>query len=271
MIGTLSRSSHRKRHQQYIKRRHKRLAAALLGAAVISSAMLPGMAAPTAHAAKPDINNEPAPVTQQVKNNAPQVNLQTGAPVNLPSGQAQQQTPAQNDKAPGSGQQQTQPSPGAAEHNKSAPTQQGDRQTTAPTDKSDGQASDQGGQKDSGAPAKFEKVLDITATAYAPGARDNDQWGEKTYLGTTVRPGVVAVDPNVIPIGSQLYIQYPDGHGEYARAEDTGGAIKGNRIDVALANDKQAENFGIKNVKVYVVSTPSQGDKGQQEQSGQRA
>jgi 3D (Asp-Asp-Asp) domain-containing protein len=111
-------------------------------------------------------------------------------------------------------------------------------------------------KKESGIPANYEKVLDITATAYAPGPLDNDQWGDKTYLGTTIRPGVVAVDPKVIPLGSRLYVQYPDGHGEYAVAEDTGGAIKGNRIDIAMMDRGNATEFGIKPVKVYVVSTP---------------
>lgn len=106
------------------------------------------------------------------------------------------------------------------------------------------------------APKEFEQVLDIVATAYAPGPHDNDQWGDRTYLGTKIRPGVIAVDPDVIPLGSRVYIQFPDGTGQYAVAEDTGGAIKGNRIDIALPTVKQAEDFGIKNVKVYVLSTP---------------
>lgn len=105
-------------------------------------------------------------------------------------------------------------------------------------------------------PTNYEKVLDIRATAYAPGPLDNDQWGDKTYMGTTIRPGVIAVDPKVIPLGSRLYVQYPDGHGEYAVAEDTGGAIKGNRIDIAMMNRGKASDFGIQDVKVYVVSSP---------------
>jgi len=102
-------------------------------------------------------------------------------------------------------------------------------------------------------PANYKQVLDIKATAYAPGAHDNDQWGDKTFLGTDIRPGVVAVDPDVIPLGSKLYIQYPDGHGEHAVAEDTGGAIKGNRIDIAKTSVDKAQDFGIKDVKVFVI------------------
>lgn len=105
-------------------------------------------------------------------------------------------------------------------------------------------------------PNHYKEVLDISATAYAPGPHDNDQWGDKTYTGTTVRPGIIAVDPKLIPLGSRVYIEYPDGHGEYATAEDTGGAIKGNRIDVAKQTVNEAEDFGIQKVKVYVVNSP---------------
>lgn len=100
------------------------------------------------------------------------------------------------------------------------------------------------------------QVLDITATAYAPGPHDNAQWGNKTHMGTQIRPGVIAVDPRVIPLGSQVMIKYPDGTKEYAVAEDTGGAIKGHRIDIAKWTVKEADRFGIKPVKVYVLNSP---------------
>lgn len=111
--------------------------------------------------------------------------------------------------------------------------------------------------------AGAKQVLDITATAYAPGPHDNDQWGNKTRLGTQIRPGVIAVDPKIIPLGSQVMIKYPDGSKEYAVAEDTGGAIKGHRIDIAKWTVKEASRFGIKPVKVYVLNTPEQSNEGQ--------
>ena len=107
-----------------------------------------------------------------------------------------------------------------------------------------------------GNPAANPKELNIVATAYAPGPHDNDQWGNKTFQGTRIRPGVIAVDPRVIPLGSRVSIHYPDGHKEYATAEDTGGAIKGNRIDVAKRSVREAQNFGIKRVKVVVDEPP---------------
>jgi 3D (Asp-Asp-Asp) domain-containing protein len=106
------------------------------------------------------------------------------------------------------------------------------------------------------APEHYKMILNIKATAYAPGPHDNDQWGNRTFMGTRIREGIIAVDPHVIPLGSQVYIQFPDGHGTYAVAEDTGGAIKGHRIDIAKNNVREAENFGIQQVKVFVVKTP---------------
>ncbi|HWR44456.1 3D domain-containing protein [Sporomusa sp.] len=104
------------------------------------------------------------------------------------------------------------------------------------------------------APGRYKTVLDIKATAYAPGPHDNGQWGNLTYMGTQVRPGVIAVDPRIIPLGSRLYIEFADGNGMYGVAEDTGGAIKGNRIDIAMHSVDKAYDFGVQNVKVYVLS-----------------
>ena len=102
-------------------------------------------------------------------------------------------------------------------------------------------------------PENYKAALDIVATAYAPGPHDNGKWGSLTHLGTQVRPGIIAVDPRVIPLGSRVYIEFADGHGVYATAEDTGGAIKGNRIDIAVWTVPEAYNFGMQKVKVYVL------------------
>lgn len=61
---------------------------------------------------------------------------------------------------------------------------------------------------------------------------------------------VVAVDPNVIPLGSKVWVE---GYG-HAIAGDTGGAIKGNRIDLFVPDKDQAYRFGRKNVKVRVLN-----------------
>lgn len=81
----------------------------------------------------------------------------------------------------------------------------------------------------------------ITATGTAPKRNPNG-------LST------VAVDPRVIPLGSKVYI---DGYG-YAIAEDTGGAIKNNIIDVFLNSKEECINWGRRNVQVTIVAYPGQ-------------
>lgn len=67
--------------------------------------------------------------------------------------------------------------------------------------------------------------------------------------GTKNNPHVIAVDPGVIPLHSTVYI---DGYG-YAVALDTGGAIRGNKIDLLFATHQQALSFGRRNLKVYLL------------------
>ncbi|HPF20510.1 MAG TPA: 3D domain-containing protein [Syntrophomonas sp.] len=74
--------------------------------------------------------------------------------------------------------------------------------------------------------------------------------GFRTATGLNPSVGMVAVDPNVIPMGSRLYIE---GYG-YARAADTGGAIKGNTIDLFMESYSQCINWGRRSVKVYVLN-----------------
>lgn len=64
---------------------------------------------------------------------------------------------------------------------------------------------------------------------------------------------IVAVDPNVIPLHSKVKVTLPSGEQFYAVAEDTGGDIKGNRIDILMSTRNEAVNFGRQNVKVEVL------------------
>jgi len=98
-------------------------------------------------------------------------------------------------------------------------------------------------------PVAYKRIVNMTATAYAPGPLDNGKWNNQTYMGGTVRKGVAAVDPKIIPMGTKLWIE---GYGE-AIAEDQGSAIKGHRIDLAFEDRQEALDYGIKNVKIYVL------------------
>lgn len=77
--------------------------------------------------------------------------------------------------------------------------------------------------------------------------------GDRTATGLPVRDGIVAVDPSVIPLGSYVYVE---GYG-FALAADTGGSIKGARIDVYIdAPAKVVQRFGVKKRKVYLIAAP---------------
>lgn len=93
----------------------------------------------------------------------------------------------------------------------------------------------------------YSQALTMTATAYSGDAI--------TASGTaTARNSggysTIAVDPRVIPLGSRVYVE---GYG-YAVAEDTGGAIKGNRIDLFFPTEGECESWGVRSVKVYVLN-----------------
>ena len=64
-----------------------------------------------------------------------------------------------------------------------------------------------------------------------------------------VRPGMVAVDENVIPLGSKLWVE---GFGD-AVAADTGEAIKGNKIDIYMDKHGDALEFGRRTVRIKVL------------------
>jgi len=103
-----------------------------------------------------------------------------------------------------------------------------------------------------------KQVLSTTLTAYTAGVEStgkspsHPQYGI-TYSGSRAEEGrTIAVDPKIIPIGTTVFI---DGIG-IRKAEDTGSAIRGARIDVFMQDVDEALEFGVKkNVKVYVLSS----------------
>jgi uncharacterized protein YabE (DUF348 family) len=97
-----------------------------------------------------------------------------------------------------------------------------------------------------------KEMIHMEATAYAPwhGKGVNDI----TAIGLKATYGVVAVDPTIIPLRSVVFIE---GYGR-AIAGDTGGAIKGHRIDLCYDTVSEAIRFGRRPVRVYILSTPPQ-------------
>ncbi len=102
-------------------------------------------------------------------------------------------------------------------------------------------------------------VYHVRATAYGPSLKDNYPFGPVDAFGQPLEPGMIAVDPSLIPLKSRVYVKgYTDSNlptgGFLGRAMDTGGAIKGHRIDIFMnANPQTVSNFGIEPVTVYVL------------------
>lgn len=101
------------------------------------------------------------------------------------------------------------------------------------------------------APAPQGNTIAMKATAYTA---DCAGCSGVTATGIDLRNDrskkVVAVDPNVIPLGSRVYVE---GYGE-AIAGDTGGAIKGNRIDLHVATTDAANSWGVRTVNVTILN-----------------
>ena len=103
----------------------------------------------------------------------------------------------------------------------------------------------------SGEVLTYTQVLSCEATAYTC---EGSSWNT-TATGTTARYGEIAVDPSVIPLGSRLYVTCDDGYCVYGvcTAEDTGGAIKGYRIDLYFDTYNECINFGRRQCTVYIL------------------
>lgn len=102
-------------------------------------------------------------------------------------------------------------------------------------------------------PLKTEGVQELTmeATAYTASC-EGCSGITKTGINLIENPDqkVISVDPNVIPLGSKVYVE---GYGE-AIAGDTGGAIKGNKIDIFIPTKEEAIQWGRKSVKVQILN-----------------
>jgi 3D (Asp-Asp-Asp) domain-containing protein len=101
----------------------------------------------------------------------------------------------------------------------------------------------------------YKFVGDYSVTAYTSGkestgkTKENADYGI-TATGATVKEGLtVASDWNYIPPGSRIYIE---GVGERV-VQDAGGDIKGQKLDLYIADLKQAIQFGVQKLKVYLV------------------
>ena len=97
-------------------------------------------------------------------------------------------------------------------------------------------------KKSSNAKSNLGKKITVSATAYS---------GDSiTSTGTTPKFGTIAVDPSVIPYGTRVYI--PALGGVYV-AEDCGGAIKGNKIDIFMASESACNSWGVRSIEIQIL------------------
>jgi 3D (Asp-Asp-Asp) domain-containing protein len=96
-----------------------------------------------------------------------------------------------------------------------------------------------------------KKVIHVKATAYTASCK-GCSGVTRTGVNLKSNPNakVISVDPEVIPLGSKVFVE---GYG-YATAADTGGSINGNRIDVFIPSKEKAINWGTKQVKVTILN-----------------
>ena len=103
----------------------------------------------------------------------------------------------------------------------------------------------------------YSKSFTVTATAYAANLSENGG-NARTAYGLKPQYGVIAVDPKVIPLGTKLYVESSDGGKSwtygYCIAGDTGGAIKGYKIDLCFNTKSECIKFGRKSATVYILN-----------------
>jgi len=97
---------------------------------------------------------------------------------------------------------------------------------------------------------RYWKKIYVWATSYDKNCKGCNEW---TATGAYLKKGVVAVDPKVIPLHTKMYIP---GYG-FGKAEDTGGKVKGNRIDLAF-DDLRHSDWSARWVTVYLLNDPKE-------------
>ena len=101
----------------------------------------------------------------------------------------------------------------------------------------------------------YEYIGECTVTYYCCEAYEHvcGDGDGLTATGLPVTPGVVAVDPEVIPLGSTVIID-----GQAYLAADTGGAVGGNHVDICVATHQEAEDLGVTTAEVWVAADSEQ-------------
>lgn len=97
------------------------------------------------------------------------------------------------------------------------------------------------------------ELVEFNATAYCLKGR--------TASGMDAQPGMIAADPRVLPLGTVVHLRSGSYTGTY-KVMDTGGRIRGRRVDVYVATHKEAVQFGRRQVKIKVLGRGDRATKG---------
>ena len=102
---------------------------------------------------------------------------------------------------------------------------------------------------------KLDSMGYFVVTAYCACEKCCGEWSDGfTFTGTKATQGrTIAVDPDVIPLGSTVYFDGMDGLTSGFVAEDIGGSIKGNHIDLFFENHEDALQWGIREREIFTV------------------
>lgn len=125
-----------------------------------------------------------------------------------------------------------------------------DKQTPAQTQTTNSQTTNANSSTSQSAQQSSGKTMTVTATAYTPycaGCSGVTATGINVKANPNMK--LIAVDPSVIPLGSKVWVE---GYGT-AIAGDTGGAIKGNKIDLLMPSNGQANSWGVRTVTIKVL------------------
>ena len=125
---------------------------------------------------------------------------------------------------------------------------------------------------DDGTVYRVKEMMVVFSTAYhiqgCGKAPDHPEYGlaasgfsMREYVEAGINPRVIAVDPNLIPLGTKVYVEVPESSKDmyisddygFASAEDTGGAIKGAKIDVLQLDYQAAVEWGVRYVNLYIL------------------
>lgn len=106
--------------------------------------------------------------------------------------------------------------------------------------------------------AQATRLDGVTVTHYDPCVKCCGKTDGITATGVPVTPYyTVAVDPELIPLGSEVLVDYGDGEIHYYRAEDTGGAVRGKHLDLCVTDHTEALTLGVRQATVWVL--PAEG------------